>query len=326
MSWKTLIGNDRVKAALKTALSEHRLAHSFIFSGPDGVGKRQFALTLAKATNCGRIDADSCDQCSTCHKIDAGDHIDVRIVNPDGAFIRIAQIRQLVGEANYRPFESRKRVFIIDPADAVNEQSANALLKTLEEPPETSLLILLTGRFQALLPTIRSRCQIHTFTPLKIEEVESFLRARYNRPEAETRLIARLSGGRIGRALEIDLSAYQEQRREMIELVKLLSAGENRARLIRAAEHLGRKLSREDFERRLDVLNLVLRDMFRLIAEGDSAELTNIDMEATLRPLAREWSLERIGQITARLETLRRNLQQNIHRQIALEEIFLIGK
>ncbi len=324
MSWEFLIGNERVKATLMTARVEERLAHGLIFSGPDGVGKRQFALTLAKVVNCDKGKTDSCDQCAGCRKIDAGEHVDVKSIGPEGSFIKVAQMRQLVEEANYRPFESKKRVFIVDPADAMNEQSANALLKTLEEPPETSLVILLTDRLPALLPTIRSRCQIHTFTPLMVAEVERFLRAHYPRPEAETKLIARLSAGRIGRALEIDLSVYREQRKETLELVKLLIVANNRARLVKAAEYLGKKLSREEFERRLDVLNLVLHDIFCLIVEGDSADVANSDIGPTLRQLAKEWTFEKIAHFTAHLETLRRNLQQNVHRQIALEEVFLL--
>lgn len=325
MSWTTLIGNDRVKRTLKTALAEDRLAHALIFSGPDGVGKRQFALTLAKAVNCEEAEADSCDRCAACRKIEAGSHIDVQVIEPEGVFIKVGQVRQLVEEAYYRPLESRKRVFILDPADTMNEQAANALLKTLEEPPETSLLILITDKLHALLPTIRSRCQIHTFTPLTIDQVETFLRGYYRRPEAEMKLLARLSEGRIGRALEIDLSVYREQRKEALELLKLLVASNNRARLIKAAEYLGRKLSREEFEKRLDVLNLLLRDMFYAITQGEAADILNSDIAPTLRQLAKEWSLAKIDYLTTQLATLRRHLQQNIHRQIALEEIFLVG-
>jgi DNA polymerase-3 subunit delta' len=324
MSWETLVGNNRVKATLKAALAENRLAHALIFSGPEGVGKRQFALTVAKAVNCLERIADSCDQCTVCRKIEAGEHIDVMVAEPEGTFIKVGQVRQTVEEANYRPFESKKRVFILDPAQAMNEQAANALLKTLEEPPETSLLILITDKLYALLPTVRSRCQIHTFAPLTVHEIATFLRDRYRRPEPEINLIARLSGGRIGRALEIDLSTYQERRKELLELLKLLVAANNRVRLIRAAEYLGRKLSREECERRLDVLNILLRDVFCLLTQGDSADITNIDIAPTLRQLAPKWSLERIERFHTLLETLRRNLQQNIHRQIALEEIFLL--
>lgn len=324
MSWTTLIGNHRVKATLRAALREDRLAHALIFSGPDGVGKRQFALTLAKAVNCTEREADSCDQCSACRKIDEGAHMDVMLVEPEGTFIKIDQVRQLIQEAYYRPFEGRQRVFILDPADALNESAANALLKALEEPPATSLMILLTSRLHALLPTIRSRCQVHTFTPLTVKEIEGFLRERYRRPEDQTRLLARLSGGRIGRALEIDLSVYRTWRKEALELLKLLAAGDDRARLIKAAEYLGRKLSREEFEDRLSVVNILLRDLLYLAVEGDGADIINVDIASTLRRLAAVWPLERIAALSAHLETLRRNLQQNVHRQIALEDIFLL--
>ncbi len=324
MSWEMLIGNHRVKATLQAALRDDRLAHALIFSGPDGVGKRQFALALAKAVNCMERGVDSCDRCPACRKIDEGAHMDVILVEPEGTFIKIDQVRQLVQEAYYRPFEAQRRVFILDPADAMNESAANALLKVLEEPPATSLIILLTSRLHALLPTIRSRCQVHTFTPLTIEEVECFLRERYQRPEDQTRLLARLSGGRIGRALEIDLSVYRTWRKEALELLKLLATGDDRARLIKAAEYLGRKLSREEFEDRLSVLNVLLRDILYLTVEGDEADIINVDIAPTLRRLAAAWPLERIASLSAHLETLRRNLQQNVHRQIALEEIFLL--
>jgi DNA polymerase-3 subunit delta' len=325
MSFEAIIGNERVKATLKAAVAEDRLAQALIFSGPEGVGKRQLAWMLAKAVNCTQDGGDSCDQCASCRKIDAREHIDVALIEPEGVFIKVDRIRQMVEEAHYRPFEAKKRVFILDPADAMNESAANALLKTLEEPPETSLLILITSKPHALLPTIRSRCQIHTFTPLRVEEVEAFLRKNYRRPESEMKLLARLSAGRIGRALEIDLSVYQEMRKEALEIIKLLSKSNNRVRLIKAAEYLGRKLSRQEFEQRLDVLTLALRDLFCLLTQGDAAQVTNTDIASSLRQLANKWSVEKIAHLNDQIETLRGNLQQNIHRQIALEEIFLIG-
>jgi hypothetical protein len=139
------------------------------------------------------------------------------------------------------------------------------------------------------------------------------------------KLLARLSAGRIGRALEIDLSVYQEMRKEALEIIKLLSKSNNRVRLIKAAEYLGRKLSRQEFEQRLDVLTLALRDLFCLLTQGDAAQVTNTDIASSLRQLANEWSVEKIAHLNDQIETLRGNLQQNIHRQIALEEIFLIG-
>lgn len=324
MSWSKIVGHEQIKARLKAALMQQRLAPAWIFAGPAGVGKRLCAITLAKASNCERADGDSCGRCAACYKIAAGDHLDVKFVAPDGAFIKVAQVRQLVEEAQYRPFEGRRRVFIIDPADTMNETAANALLKTLEEPSQDALLVLITDKLHALLPTIRSRCQIQLFAPLKTEEVEAFLRRFDGRAEADIRLTARLAAGCIGRALDVDLVVYREQRKETIELLKLLGTSTQRARLLRAAEYLGRKLSRDEFQQRLTIVYLILRDLFHLLVEGPTADLVNGDIVTTLQQLAKQWSLDRIEQFTAHLETLQRNLQQNINRQLALEEIFLV--
>jgi len=322
MSFATLIGNERVKAALRAALAENRLPHALIFSGPEGVGKKQFALTLAKALNCPQAHGDSCDTCSTCRKIESGDSLDVLLVRPEATAIKIEQIRQMSQWVYYRPFEANVRVFILDPADALTDQAANAMLKTLEEPPETSVLILITAKLSRLLPTIRSRCQIHHFTPLRTEEVERFLRGRFHRPEREIQLLAKLSMGRIGRTLEIDLSVYEEVRREAIELLNLFACN-NRVRLMRAAEYLGRRLSREEFEERLDILNMLLDDLLRLTLGIPPESLTNADIAQRLHLLAEQLTVEKIERWITRLEGVRRDLQRNVNRHLALEEVFL---
>src|SRR5262245_35203292 len=163
MSFAKLIGNERNKAILQRLLLRGRVSATLLFAGPEGVGKRQFALTLAKALNCSRpvIDKaqgkyDCCDACPVCHRIDADSYGDVLTIKPDGQFIKIAQTRQLAEEVYYRPREGQQRFFIIDQADRLREEAANSLLKTLEEPPPTSTIILLTARPDALLQTIRS--------------------------------------------------------------------------------------------------------------------------------------------------------------------------
>jgi DNA polymerase-3 subunit delta' len=322
MSFDSLIGNDRVKRALRSSLTEKRLHHSLIFSGPEGVGKREFALTLAKAVNCLQADDDSCDSCSACRKIADGEHIDLTIVEPETTVIKVEQMRRMCEQAYYKPFEARTRVFMLDPADALNDQAANAMLKTLEEPPETSLVILITSRLSRLLPTVRSRCQIHHFTLLRTDEIEKFLKERFQRPEREIRLLARLSGGRIGRALEIDLSVYEEMRRDCVELLGVIAA-KNRVRLVKAAEYLGKKLGREDCEQRLTVLNGLTSDLLRLIVGADEQSLINLDVMQKLGPLAGRFTAEGIERLTCKLETYRKDLQRNINRQVALEQLLL---
>ncbi|MCS6817511.1 MAG: DNA polymerase III subunit delta' [Blastocatellia bacterium] len=326
MAFRDLVGNEQVKRALQMAVREGRLGHSLIFSGPEGVGKRQFALALAKTINCpnasngDRSLPDSCDACPSCHKIERGEHLDVLVLRPETAFLRIEQIRSLCEQAYRKPFEARWRVFIVDEAEAMTEQAANALLKTLEEPPAESLLILLTSQLARLLPTIRSRCHLYHFAPLSTAEVERFLRERFMRPEEEIHLLARLAGGRIGKALSIDLSVYQEMRREVLELLAVLGTGDQ-VRLVRAAEYWGRRLDREEFERRLEVLERVLADMLHLqLGAGD---VVNADTAAHLRSLAAWWSPSRIVHFMEKLAALRRDLWRTLNRQLALEALFL---
>src|SRR5215831_5774950 len=204
MSFAKLVGNQRNKGILQRLLKNGRVNSTLIFAGPDGVGKRQFALAFAKAANCQKAPAgayatDGCDECSACRRIDAGGYGDVTIVRPDGQFIKIAQTREMAEEVYFRPREGRQRFFIIDEADRLREEAANSLLKTLEEPPPTSTIILLTARPDALLPTILSRAQRLNFAPLSVAEMETFL-ARQQRPLTDQKLLARLSEGRIGQA------------------------------------------------------------------------------------------------------------------------------
>jgi DNA polymerase III subunit delta' len=219
-----LAGNERVKEVLRRMLKHKRVPGSLLFVGEDGVGKRLFALELAKAMNCHEPkDSEACDRCASCLRIgqsnfpsyDTEDdnkerliwsgHIDIGLVRPHKRIIRVDPMRELEREANYRPREGRARFFIIEDADRLNDSSSNALLKTLEEPPQTSHLVLLTSRPAALLPTIRSRCQVIRFAPLRVEDVEKHLTLERRLPKGEANLLAHIARGSIGRALSTNL-------------------------------------------------------------------------------------------------------------------------
>ncbi len=327
MSFARLIGNERNKQILQRLLGNGRVTATLIFAGPDGVGKRQFALTFAKAANCQKAPdnsfaTDSCDECQTCRRIDEGTYGDVTTIQPDGQFIKIAQTRALAEEVYYRPREGRQRFFLIDEADRLREEAANSLLKTLEEPPPTSTLILLTSRPNSLLQTIRSRSQRLNFAPLTIAEMETFLTQHYPRPAADTELLARVTGGRIGQATAFDLSVYRQERRTLIELLELMAAGQNRVRLLKAAEYIGKK-EREEFEKELDLMTSLLRDVFLLAGGGSQTEIVNVDVADKLRQLAEKIGLAKSISWSEKLREVRRGLRVNINRQIAMEAALL---
>jgi DNA polymerase-3 subunit delta' len=327
MSFAKLIGNERNKQILRRLLERGHINSTLIFAGPDGVGKRQFALTMAKAANCRNAPAsgfatDSCDECPVCRRINAGTYGDVTVIRPDGQFIKIAQTRELAEEVYFRPREGRQRFFIVDEADRLREEAANSLLKTLEEPPPTSTIILLTSRPDALLVTIRSRAQRLNFTTLSVAEMEKFLAENYPRPAPDTALLARITEGRVGQATAFDLSVYRQERRALIELLELLATGENRFRLLKAAEYLGKK-EREDFEKELALLASLLRDLFLLAAGEGSEAIANIDAADRLTPLAQKIGLPRLMNWVEKFDELRAGLRININRQVATEAALL---
>ncbi len=327
MSFAKLIGNQRNKAILQRLLRNGRINSTLIFAGPDGVGKRQFALAFAKAVNCqkapiGAYAVDSCDECPVCRRTDAGEYGDVTIIRPDGTYIKIGQTREMVEEVYFKPREGRQRFFIIDEADRLREEAANSLLKTLEEPPPTSTLILLTARPDALLLTIRSRAQRLTFTALSVAEMEKYLAENYPRPAPDTALLARVTEGRIGQATAFDLSVYRQERGTLIALLELLAAGDDRPRLLKAAEHLGKK-DREDFEKQLALMSSLLRDLFMLAAGRSGDSIVNIDVVERLAPLARKIGLQRLMDWVEKFDELRARLRININRHVATDAALL---
>ena len=327
MPFSSLVGNERIKKLLKRAVAEGRIGQGLILAGPRGVGKHEFALALAQAVNCERpIEGDACGQCIPCRKIAASEHLDVQTISRDGAFIKVDQMREMSREAQFRPFEGRRRVYILDDADRLNEKAANSILKTLEEPPDTSLILLVTSKPYALIETIRSRCQMLNFAPLTVAELETHLAAKAKRPIEETHMLARLARGSIGRALEIDLGEYRKTRGIMLELVETMSVSRDAVRLMNAAEYLGKKLERDEFERHIDVLMVILGDVFHLKL-GDSPEaLTNSDVAERLARVAEPTTLDEIVEWVDGIEKLLQGLARNLNRQLAMDAVLVGSK
>ena len=334
MPFAALIGNDRIKKLLQRAVSEARIGQSLLMAGPRGVGKYQFALALAQALNCERpTSGDACGQCIPCRKIAHNEHADVRTILRESQdplvkketrsqFIKIEQTRLMSEQAQFRPYEGRRRVFILDDAEWLRREAANSLLKTLEEPPESSLIILITPKPFALIDTIRSRCLMLSFAPLNASEIEQHLLGLEKKPD-EARLRARLSGGSIGRAIEIDLAEYREMRNILLELLESLAFSRSSASLMGAAEYLGRKIEKDEFERHLEALTVLLSDLLRLKLRDNVGSLTNEDVIERLQRIADSVSEESIIRLADGIEDVFRDLPRNINRQLAMEAILI---
>jgi DNA polymerase-3 subunit delta' len=332
-----IIGNERARAVLRRMLEQRRVPGAMIFAGEAGVGKKLFALELAKALNCrAPRGVEACDECSACVRIarlaNAGDaadsliiwseHQDVGLVRPEKRFITVDQARAVERETNFRPYEGRARVLIIEEADRLNPASGNALLKTLEEAPPTAHLILLTARPASLLPTIRSRCQLIRFAPLTAKEIETYLVKQKQRAGAEARLAARLAQGRLGRALSLNLDEFRGQRDAMLTVLEALAARPDRVQLLRAAEDLSDAKRKDDYEPSLDALELLIHDAWRL-ALDQTAEIVNEDIRDRLARLSGGVTNRRFTAWLARIEELRAQLAVNVNRRIATDALLL---
>jgi DNA polymerase-3 subunit delta' len=337
-----LIGNDEVKESLRRLLSGGRLPGSLLFTGEAGIGKKLFALELAKALNCRqRKGVEACDECSSCKRISRStfppfgdvdddkerliwsEHADVAMVRPYKQLIRVPPMRELEREANFRPFEGAARIFIVEDADYMNDPASNALLKTLEEPPPASHLILTTSNPTALLATIRSRCQIIRFAPIAAGEVEKFLVEQKHLPAEDARLLARTAQGSIGRALAGDVETYRERRETMLGVLKALTLTNDRAQLLRSAEELAAVKDRHEYEQRLDALEILIRDAWALALGRPSGTIVNGDLLIQLQQIAAELKSAQAAAWLSQIEELRGTLEVNINRKVASDALLM---
>ena len=291
MAFDSVIGHSRLRELLSRAVTHRRLPPALLFSGPAGVGKRTLALAAGRALLCDRDAGDACEACPPCRRAGRGLHPDALLVEPDGASIKIEQVREAVREIAGRPFEGRARVLVFDEAHLLTEQAQNALLKSLEEPPATSHVFLVTASPQALLPTIRSRCQMLRFSPLPQSRLETHLRDRCGLSADEARLRAALSGGSLGVALAFESEAWRDLRVELLEILEKLDRAGALGRMD-AAERLAEM---DDPVLALTALRSLLRDVAALRA--GSPALLNADVGARLEPLARGPLGERAGEM-----------------------------
>lgn len=318
MPFKAILGQTQAVRWLQAAVAQERLAHTLLFSGPDGVGKRATALALAQALNCAHPQAgDACGECVSCLKIAGNTHPDVLVIAPDGDHLKIDQIRETLQYAVVlKPLEARTKVYILDEAQSLTLEAANSLLKLLEEPPANVVLVLITSQPQGLLPTIRSRCQEVRFAALGQAVLVPWLQARLgvSQPEAET--LARTSAGRPAEALRL---AEPERRalrdRAWTLLASLPQVGWSQA----AAEW------QEDADTLAIVLEVwlqLLRDRLALAQGAAVRSLLNPDRGEALRAFG-----------AADPDTLRRQcqavlhgldqLQANVNPQLLLEGLLI---
>jgi DNA polymerase III subunit delta' len=318
MSFLDIYGHERQRAILQKTIAQGRVGHAYLFSGINAVGKRTLAYEFAKSLNCEKADniSNACGECSSCLKMQHGSHPDVIFIEADGQFIRINAIREIQEQMKFKPLEGRWRAVIIDSADKMNEQAANALLKTLEEPSSSNILILISSRPYSLPATIISRCRHMRFNPLSADAIVQFLVERMSMEQQKARLLAGLSGGSIGRALELnqeDVVAYRvEIMQELMNTRK-----DDPISLLNLASFLGQ--NKKEIKTGLDILKSCFRDALIIKETGKKEMLINQDKYSFITVLAKRLSGEQILQNISHIARAWATIEQNVNKTLTLE-------
>jgi len=329
MSFQDIKAQDKPIQILKGYIKHSRLKGSYLFVGEEGVGKKLVAKTLAKALNCEDQALDSCDSCVHCLKIEKGQHPDIHIIEghvspgvdleqgqrtsaqePDS--IKIEYIRQLQKDINLKPYEGRKKVFIIDNAHSLTTEAANALLKILEEPPPESLIILISSKASLLFKTIISRCKIMKFYPLQRTKLEEILKEDFHLDNNLAHFLAYFSEGRIGRALKLKDTDILKERDRIIDTFTL--AG-------RSAQDKLLTDGRSNVRAHLNILAAWFRDIYLIKIGAPYRELINLDRKAELLGLMHRYTYVDLNKVFNSISSSLSNLEHNVNIKLLLSNL-----
>jgi len=327
MSLGNIIGHDKVVERLCGIISNRRIASSYLFCGEQGIGKKTTAIEFAKALNCQKsviedkgledsrlipqpsdlrpqishpLSSDACDECESCMKMDSGVHPDFRLVSPQEKQIRIDEIRGIEETLYYKSVEGRYKIVVVDDAETMNSAAANAFLKTLEEPPADSIIILVSSNPDTLPATIRSRCSRVNFTPLSPEACRKVLEGKI--PEDHIDVLSRLSLGRPGIALSAD---FMEEETWFFDLFRAMLSSEKDG-----------WASREEMEKWFDYMLILLRDLAAVKISGDPSVLLLSDNAKYLKSLSKSVDVKVIIHLFEEITDLKRYLLFNLNKSI----------
>jgi DNA polymerase III subunit delta' len=327
MPFSDCIGHQPSITLLQAAVTHDRLAHAYLFHGEDAIGKRLTAFRLAQALNCELPPEtngfDSCGTCRSCRQIEARTHPDFFVIEPDPEQatrqIKIEQVREIEHHIMYRPLIGERKICLIDDADRMTIGAANALLKTLEEPPAHSLFLMISSRPAALPATIRSRCQALRFTTPTRIQVEAALILKREIPPEDARFLAIISEGRLGEALTADVNDTRARQQELIDLVRPQSL-QSITSILSSAETIAKADRAQDL---FIWLARWIRDLVFIQVGGERDQLLYLDDLTTLETYAKQANTDWLLDLLREIEMTEQRATRHLNLHMALETILL---
>jgi DNA polymerase-3 subunit delta' len=338
--YQGILGHERSIEQLERARVSERVAHAYLFHGPDGVGKQRVAFAFAQALNCEQPGQGPCQECESCRKISRLTHPDVRLLASEASLverelmempkgspssqIKNAQLDELAGLFRHRPYLGRTKVVVVDEADRMNINSQNRFLKTLEEPSADSVIILVSAHPNVLLPTIRSRCQALSFGPLPRDRVAGHLCEHFDLTLERAQVLAAMAQGSLGRAEALADETLLDERDQVREELARIMTGDV-AEVLAAGDGIGAgRAGRDRLEGTLDLLELWIRDLLLCSLAVDEGLLVNQDRRDELARSGQTAEPRRLLGWLDRIRGVRGSLRANANPKMAFEAL-LIG-
>ena len=325
-SFSEIVGHEQIKEHMQAAIRDKKPFHAYLFQGEEGVGKEALARTFAAGLQCQSESADKpCKECVSCRQMESGNQPDVIWVTREKASLGVDEIReQLCNTMDIKPFSSPYKIYLVPQAEKMTEAAQNALLKTIEEPPEYGIVILMTSNISALLPTIQSRCLTMEFRPLSTAVVESYVKEHCQVPDYQARASAAFAQGNLGKAMRYAKSEdFIERKDHIISLLRHVEQMDL-SEMLAVIKDLGTR--KDEVRDYIDLMVLWYRDVLLFKATKDINQLLFQDEASYISREASHRSYEKIEEILQAFEKAKVRLRANVNFDFTMELMLLTLK
>lgn len=325
-SFSEIVDHEQIKEHMQAAIRDKKPFHAYLFQGEEGVGKEALARTFAAGLQCQSESTDKpCKECVSCRQMESGNQPDVIWVTREKASLGVDEIReQLCNTMDIKPFSSPYKIYLVPEAEKMTEAAQNALLKTIEEPPEYGIVILMTSNISALLPTIQSRCLTMEFRPLSTAVVESFVKEHCQVPDYQARASAAFAQGNLGKAMRYAKSEdFIERKDHIISLLRHVEQMDL-SEMLAVIKDLGTR--KDEVRDYIDLMVLWYRDVLLFKATKDINQLLFQDEASYISREASHRSYEKIEEILQAFEKAKVRLRANVNFDITMELMLLTLK
>lgn len=320
MDFNDIVGHEKVISNIQRSIDNGRISHSYLFEGPESIGKKKIAHVFAKTLLCHKKGISPCNSCASCIKVESGNHPDLMFVEPEKGSIKKDQIEEVIKSTYTLPIEGDKKIYIIDDSHNMTIQAQNAFLKTLEEPPAHLNFILISTNSKSLLPTIVSRCQVIKFFPVEEKKIIDFLMNKYGKSLEKSSFIASFSKGSIGKAIKLANSDdFLNIREETINIICEAMEGDKLRTLNRASFF---KENEEDIDEILDIILYWFRDILIYKETKNDRFIINKDKIQLLKNYS-SLSISKINDIIECVKDTKENLRGKVNFNLSIEIMLL---